>query len=639
MCEQTLTCYTAEELEQWLIPADTFSPFPKIDDRPAWEKFSDDLRGQLVQDAQKACEQPWPQLPATLVLDYTRTGNQARHLARLRGRRNLLRAMVLGECVENKGRFVDPILDAIWSICEETSWIIPMHQWMQLSGTGLPDVREPFVDLCVARTGADLAWVGYLLGTRLDAITPVIRQRIHYEVDRRVLQSTFERDDMFWMGLVPNPDHLINNWTTCCCFRWLTCVLLVERDPVRRGRSVHKILRCLDVFYNTYSQVGGCDEGPGYWHSAGGSLFCSLELLAMATGGRIHYGHLEKLRNIGRYICKVHIAGDYMVNFADARGRLDVHGSLIRRFGHYVQDPDMIALGQWVLQESKEHERNTAEVLVHSFCEVLPALFDSSDAPAPEAHPPLLGDAWLEDIQVMIARDHGGTSRGLFLAAKGGHNNESHNHNDLGNFMVYVDGRPVLIDAGPETYRRETFGPDRYTIWAMQSQWHNVPHVNGQSQSPGSQYHARDVRYHADGESAQLSMDLARAYPAEADLDYWRRAITLVRNKAVTVTDEFAFKGAPATAAVHLLTCCEPTIVRPGAIQLNRRTLLEDIESGQALLTFDGDLLGIEIEARPIDDETMRSVWGDQLWRIKLSLTSPAQAQRVEITLTHNEEA
>ena len=43
--------------------------------------------------------------------------------------------------------------------------------------------------------------------------------------------------------------------------------------------AVHKILRSLDNFIDPYHDDGGCDEGPGYWSRAGGSLFDCLELL------------------------------------------------------------------------------------------------------------------------------------------------------------------------------------------------------------------------------------------------------------------------------------------------------------------------------------------------------------------------
>jgi hypothetical protein len=117
---------------------------------------------------------------------------------------------------------------------------------------------------------------------------------------------------------------------------------------------------------------------------------------------------------------------------------------------------------------------------------------------------------------VLTARLRAGSSSGIFLAAKTGHNAESHNHNDVGSFIVAQDGRPLLIDVGVGVYTRQTFGPERYQIWTMQSSWHNVPEVDGFAQAPGREYAARRVQGLLSPGAAELSMDLAGAYPAEA---------------------------------------------------------------------------------------------------------------------------
>ena len=78
---------------------------------------------------------------------------------------------------------------------------------------------------------------------------------------------------------------------------------------------------------------------------------------------------------------------------------------------------------------------------------------------------------YLSGIEVLTARSAADTTKGLFLAAKGGHNGESHNHNDVGNYIIYVNGDAAICDAGVETYSRKTFSEERYTIWAMQSRY------------------------------------------------------------------------------------------------------------------------------------------------------------------------
>lgn len=84
----------------------------------------------------------------------------------------------------------------------------------------------------------------------------------------------------------------------------------------------------------------------------------------------------------------------------------------------------------------------------------------------------------------MAARMEDGSDKGLYLSAKGGNNGESHNHNDVGSFVLYCDGKPVVIDIGTGVYEKKTFSPQRYEIPQMQSLYHNLPIIGGEGQLP-----------------------------------------------------------------------------------------------------------------------------------------------------------
>ena len=143
------------------------------------------------------------------------------------------------------------------------------------------------------------------MGDRLDKVSPLLRERIRVEVDRRILMLALERDDWWWLGFGPRKD--VNNWNPWIASNWLASALILERDPQRRARTVHRIMRSLDMFMNGYPDDGGRDEGPSYWDRAGASLFDNLELLRGATNGGVDiYAH-PLVRNMGQYIYRAYI--------------------------------------------------------------------------------------------------------------------------------------------------------------------------------------------------------------------------------------------------------------------------------------------------------------------------------------------
>ena len=501
-----------QKLEQVLTPRDRWHPYPAAADRAAWEALPADARRALIAAGEAALEGQWAVLPATVFLDFKRNGNRSRYEAIRNVRRDKLRNLIVAECAEGKGRFLEEIVNGVWVTCEESWWGLPAHLGMQKAGTGLPDVTDPTVDLFEAETAMLLSWTLYLLGPALGKVSPLIPERLYLELDRRVLAPSIRRTDWSWMGLdsdgKPN-GRALNNWTPWICANWLTTALVVDRDEARRRAAVMKILRILDNFLNGYADDGGCDEGPGYWNAAGGALFDNLELLHSVSGGALDFYKVPLVQEIGRYIYRAHIAGDYYTNFADASAVVHIDSSMVWRYGRRIGDEKMASLGAWA---GKRHDSTAAGTIGRQ----LPRLFSLAEMRKAPAAETLLRDAWLPGIQAMAARVQEGSARGLYLAAHGGHNAESHNHNDVGDFIVYANGKPVIIDAGVETYSAKTFSPQRYEIWTMQSAFHNLPTIDGAMQAPGKEYAARDVAYRATDAAAELSLDIAAAYPEDS---------------------------------------------------------------------------------------------------------------------------
>jgi hypothetical protein len=605
--------YPPEKLREIIIPANGWHPYPRAAERSEWERLPDRIRLAHIRRAEEYLGAEWETPKASVFLEYARNGNRTNYQRIADLRRSQLADLVLGECCEGRGRFLDDIMNGIWTICEETYWGVPAHLGAQKRGTGLPDVTEPTVDLFAAETAMLLAWTDYLVGPEFDRISPLVRERIRYEIDRRLISPNLERDDFWWMGF---SGRTVNNWNPWICSNWLTCVLLVEPDEGRRIRSVHKILRCLDRFLNPYPRDGGCDEGPGYWSRAGASLYDCLELLKSASGGKIDVFGTPLVQEMGRYIYRVHIAGPYFVNFADAAAKANPDPGVVYRYGKAIGDKTMIGFGSFLGTQKKLGEGHVPGQF-GTLGRTLPTLYCLEELVNAPPLEPLIRDFWLPDLQVMGARSKDGSSRGFYVAAKGGHNAESHNHNDIGNFIVYHDGLPVLIDVGVETYTAKTFSDRRYEIWTMQSAYHNLPTINGVMQKDGREFRARDVSYRSDGKNANFGLDIAGAYPGEAGVRSWQRMVRLTRGKDVVIRDRYVLKEAKKDLQLSLMSWRVPVLEAEGKIRLD---VPAEVSTPKPLYVhYDKAKFGVEIEPIPLEDSQLRSSWGERLYRILLT--------------------
>ncbi|MDR1603059.1 MAG: heparinase II/III-family protein, partial [Tannerella sp.] len=603
--------YSTAELQRILIPQKDWTPFPRIDDREGWAKADQDMLQACIQAAEASIDYDWPTIPATLSLLYVRTGNRSQYEAISFKKRNVLATLIMAEVAENKGRFIDPIINGVWSICEESWWGVSAHLPGGKEYAGLMDVSRPFVDLFAAETGKVLAWADYFLGDRFDAVSPQIRKRICGEITYRLLDPFMKRDH-WWTG---KDGSIPNNWNPWICSNLLNTVLLVEKDEQKRTVVVNEILTVLDNFLNPYPQDGGCDEGPGYWNVAGASFYDNIVLLNLAGSDAFRYVYEnEKFRNMGRYIYRAQIGENYFLNFADASPRAGVDASMVYHFGKDIDDRDMMAFGAFYRKPGA-----TATASLRSLC----ALFMQDELRNAPQQLPLPCDVWLPDLQVMAARDRQGSSDGFYLAAKGGHNNESHNHNDIGSYVVFYDGQPLLIDIGSGKYTARTFSAKRYDIWFNRSDYHNLPTVNGCTQQSGRSFEASGASYRAGKSSTVFSLDIAKAYPDEAAINSWKRTVTLNRGKNVVISDAADLKKAVAVTQ-HLMTCWPAEVTQPGKLVIHYQS--KDGRNTDFAVTYNPKQLRVEVEKVTLsteEDEGIRNGWGDRIYRIRFHGTAP----------------
>ncbi len=376
--------WEAEALSGVILMPGEWSPYPAIDRREAWENLPEAIKKACIAEGEKALDFEWPNLPATVFMEFHLNGNRSNFQDLQNARRNALSDLVLAEMIENRGRFIENIINGIWATCEETYWGVPAHLSLQAAGTGLPDAGEPSVDLFAAETAAQLAWINLLLKSRLDEYQPLVSRRIESEIKRRILDPCLERTDYWWMGF--EADRTVNNWNPWINSNWITCILLSEKNPVRRDQALAKSMRSLDMFINGYPDDGGCDEGPSYWGHAGGSLFDCLDLLYMASGEKINLFKNPLIRNIAEYIMKVHISGSWFINFADASARGTSYPAIIFQYGERIENPQLKSFASFLARESGFGDSAPGGYLSRRLRDI----FTAQALDAAEPSPPLL---------------------------------------------------------------------------------------------------------------------------------------------------------------------------------------------------------------------------------------------------------
>ncbi|MDR1496933.1 MAG: heparinase II/III-family protein [Puniceicoccales bacterium] len=594
-----------------LVPRKEWKPFPSLTDRAAWDKADISILKLCADEAEKELAYEWQSPPATTALLISRTGNRSQYQAISYKKRTVLANMILAEIAENKGRYIDPIINGIWSICEESWWGSTAHLPRQYKG--LMDVTRPRVDLYAGVTACILAWADYFLGEKFDEVSPQIRKRIRHEVNYRVLEPVLQHPH-WWM----QPGT--GNWNPWISSNWLTAALLLEDNEERRATHVARILQVLDNFLTPYPNDGGCEEGPGYWGAATGAFYDNIALLNLATNDAFRFIlKNEKIKDMGRYAYRIHIGERYSVNFADAPASAYPEAYITYRYAKDINDEMMkrFAASCWRgLYPNYVRAHYTRDFF---------NLFIMEELNATPPFRPFPREVWFPVIQVALAREKGGSTNGFFFAAKGGHNNGGHSHNDIGNTIVYYDGNPVLLDVGSGRYTARTFSEKRYDLWFNRSDYHNTPTINGVTQRNGDNFSAADAAFHSDDSTAVFSLNIAPAYPPEAGVTRWTRTVKLHRNTPafITITDAAELTQTK-DITFHFMTCLPARIEAPGKIILTGKNAAgSDIEFA---LEYDPARSSAEIEKVLLtteEDTGVSANWGDNLRRINLRVKSP----------------
>ena len=591
-----------------LIPQSEFRLFREMESRTLDSKKAE----AIVKRAEEYLAEELTTIPLSLFRDKFVTGSRTRYEAKHHRRRDMVLYMTLAELYEGKGRFFEKILDVVWAIMEESSWVIPAHMVNSktLPNSSVPEIIDeralPGLDLYSANCCATLALVKYFFKDKLDEVSPIIGKKMDHLIYLRGLRP-FLSGDYWWMSSSCN-------WVTNVTNSILLATAITVSDMDFREQLVDRALTLLDGFVSRNPEDGCCAEGPGYWGAAAGSLFDSLELLDDMSGGKITVWHEPIVRNLCEFIATMNIDGNYYVNFEDCDPRFTPDGDMIYRMGVKLDSPNLRSFGL-----ANAMKRTGA----YCFFGVCYRSVKNSFIPTVTEAPKVEGKlgSWLFGHKIAVFREFNDTSRGFFLAVKGGSNREPGNHNDVGCTVIFKDGVPVVVDPGIGSYNNNYFNPkERYMRWFTNSSYHSCPAVNGIQQTFGDEYISTDEV--CDTENRCISLDIGRAYPKEAGIISLVREASLNTGK-VSVTDTVKLLDT-GDIDFHFTLVREPKLTADGEV---------DLGCGVKLLYDKALALSIEkVENKclPYDDFNFKKWDAENLWRVRFSVRAKEYTAKFE---------
>jgi hypothetical protein len=560
-------------------------PVPRASDRTVWsaERLDQPTLSALRDRAMADLSKPWPVPLASGFARYARDGDRVGYESAVFARDGRLSRAAVMAAVTLDPLWIDEVVDGVSLLCEQSTWCWPAHDDVFRRGAVVPDVTRPYLDLGAGEAVAQLAWIDHLLGAQLDERAPGLRARIRREAEIRVLRPFVERRDWHWL-------HDVHNWSAWIHGNVVVAGLALAGSP---DRIIALAAEGLDRYVASIPPDGAIDEGAGYWWLGAARALEALDILGREL--------TPALRATVAFPHRMHLGAGWQLNFADSVARIPsgLPWDALHRAARKAGDAQALAF-------AAAHRGPADEVGGLGW--LLRALTDAEwrkTEPFDSPPPPPEDEVWLPSTQVFRTRD----PAGLTLAVKGGHNGEHHNHNDVGSIVIALRGVPVIVDPGRPTYTAQTFGPDRYEIWTMQSSWHSVPEIRGTAQAVGAEYRARAVEVLPDG----ISLDLAAAYPG-ADVVRWRRAARLDRRVTVRESWTLEPRADEQPTRIHLMVAGR---VELGAGQA-AITALED--AGTVQLRWD-PAVPATMTTRPLDDPMLHDVWGDHLTRLELDVT------------------
>lgn len=451
---------------------------------------------RLREEYDSFIKEPLPELTKEAFNCFYETGSRKEYEALYFRRRNVLLDAALISFIYGEG--IDFLSSVIEEICSEPTWALPAHMDKDNSAP------ERVIDLFAAETAHALSEICYILKDKLPESTI---ETVKHELMRRTILP-FEEQTFFW-------EDTNCNWASVC--GGSVGITYMYMFPERFKNVENRFLKTMEAYLSGFGDDGISPEGLGYWNYGFWYFTGFADLYKQQYG--IDIMNTEKIKNIAMCQQNLFLRKNIIASYSDCQRTEHFNAAL----AHYYRNKfgsDIRILSTEIPDGVDNCYRFL--IAVRSLLWIDEKYIGIQETSFPESYFKDCG--WYVNRHEKFA-----------FSAKGGNNGESHNHNDIGSFIIADDSGQLLADYGAGEYTRDYFSEKRYEYLCTSSRGHSVPIIDGAYQHEGIEFRSEFLKA-GDG---IFEINMAKAY-ADDTLSKLVRRFEITDN-SVVLEDKFSF--------------------------------------------------------------------------------------------------
>ncbi|KAJ3096898.1 hypothetical protein HDU97_005445 [Phlyctochytrium planicorne] len=548
----------------------TFQGFtPSCTNRTAWTPLQNTpLATTTISAALTILQTTFPPFNSTLYLQYFQTGNRGPGETMLKTRYEALHNIILAECIEWQGRFLSTINAALISIATQPSWVLPAHDLKAEIFLGINNI----IDLGSATLSAQLTQYYLMLQPVLNTETKAdITTSLTTRTITPMLQIMTNKKTPFWWL------SSASNWNAVCLAGTTYTLLALIQDEPTRTLALNYILTTSTAYLASFDCDGFGAEGIGYFYYGFGYYSYLREIILSYTLGQTDIFAQTNIPNIALYPFRLAMRPNLYAPLGDSIG-----DTIPSQLLQYIRWSFNLTSTLPTLPPHTEPNLRLLYLFPSQFSARRPVSDLSRQADGKENGKINLRSVFNNASTVVLRDSPGvfgsdGVSRMEVTFKNGG--NGGHSHNDIGSYVVALDGIILTGDpGGPLIYNSSTFSSDRYNSPLMNSIGHPlplfynplpIPQLESTSLLSSLPSHRFNFTTLFTPLNDTITVDLTKAYfPASAPKKLITRKLSYTRGKSskVLITDT-------TTPTPALYSSWETCIISTGTVTLDNLTV------------------------------------------------------------------